>query len=222
MSNYSVCIISGTNFRFYFLETAPWNSRFPFVHRVFGGRLLRCSRLQRELGICLADLGAGSCDLIVFQQGAVAHTAVIPIGGDHFTSDLSVGMCTGLAAAETLKKNFGNAVPTLIPEGNEVEVPSVGDRPSRMMPQRMAGEILEPRARELFELLRDNLRHAGVSGALHCRICAERRSLAAPRHSRCGGIRAAESRASGLANANGEDAVVLIRARVRHRARHGA
>jgi len=117
---------------------------------------------ERELGVCLADLGAGSCDLIVFQQGAVAHTAVIPIGGDHFTSDLSVGMCTGLADAEALKKNFGNAVPTLIPEGNQVEVPSVGDRPSRMMSQRMAGEILEPRARELFELLRDNLRHAGV------------------------------------------------------------
>jgi cell division protein FtsA len=107
---------------------------------------------ERELGVCLVDLGAGSCDLIVFQQGAVAHTAVIPIGGDHFTSDLSVGMCTGLAAAETLKKNFGNAVPTLIPEGNEVEVPSVGDRPSRMMSQRLAGEILEPRARELFVL----------------------------------------------------------------------
>src|ERR1700730_2862281 len=56
---------------------------------------------ERELGVCLVDLGAGSCDLIVFQQGAVAHTAVIPIGGDHFTSDLSVGMCTGLADAET-------------------------------------------------------------------------------------------------------------------------
>jgi cell division protein FtsA len=117
---------------------------------------------ERELGVCLADLGAGSCDLIVFQQGAVAHTAVIPVGGDHFTSDLSVGMCTALGDAEMLKKNFGNAVPTLIPEGNEVEVPAVGDRPSRMMPQRVMGEILEPRARELFELVRDNLRHAGV------------------------------------------------------------
>jgi cell division protein FtsA len=117
---------------------------------------------ERELGVCLADLGAGSCDLIVFQQGAVAHTAVIPIGGDHFTSDLSVGMCTGLADAEMLKKVFGNAVPTLIPEGNEVEVPSVGDRPSRMMSQRMLGEILGPRARELFELMRENLRQAGV------------------------------------------------------------
>ncbi|HUM04268.1 MAG TPA: cell division protein FtsA [Terriglobales bacterium] len=117
---------------------------------------------ERELGICLIDLGAGSCDLIVFQQGAVAHTAVIPIGGDHFTSDLSVGMCTALIDAESLKKNFGNAVATLIPEGNEVEVPSVGDRPSRLLPQRMVGEILEPRARELFELIRENLRHAGV------------------------------------------------------------
>ena len=121
---------------------------------------------ERELGVCLADLGAGSCDLIVFQQGAVAHTAVIPVGGDHFTSDLSVGMCTAASDAETLKKTFGNAVVTLIPEGNEVEVPSVGDRPSRMMPQRMIGEILEPRARELFELMRDNLRHAGVFD--HC------------------------------------------------------
>src|ERR1700719_2711489 len=109
---------------------------------------------ERELGICLADLGAGSCDLIVFQQGAVAHTAVIPIGGDHFTSDLSVGMCTGLADAEALKKNFGNAVPTLIPEGNEIEVPSVGDRPSRMMPQRMAGGTLWARGRGVFVLPR--------------------------------------------------------------------
>jgi len=121
---------------------------------------------ERELGVCLADLGAGSCDLIVFQQGAVAHTAVIPIGGDHFTSDLSVGMCTGIADAETLKKVFGNAVATLIPAGNEVEVPSVGDRPSRMMPQRMIAEILGPRTLELFELMRENLRQAGVLN--HC------------------------------------------------------
>src|ERR1700685_498236 len=121
---------------------------------------------ERELGVCLADLGAVSCDLIVFQQGAVAHTAVIPIGGDHFTSDLSVGMTTGFTDAEMLKKTFGNAVPTLIPEGNEVEVPSVGDRPSRMLSQRMIGEILGPRARELFELMRENLRQAVVLN--HC------------------------------------------------------
>src|SRR5436309_349527 len=117
---------------------------------------------ERELGVCLADIGAGSTELIVFLQGAVAYTGVIPLGGDHFTSDLSLGMCTPLAEAEKIKKVYGNAIVTLIPEGNEVEVPSVGDRPSRMISQRMVGEILEPRARELFEMLRDNLRHSGM------------------------------------------------------------
>jgi len=117
---------------------------------------------ERELGVCLADIGAGSTELVVFQQGAVAYTGVIPIGGDHFTSDLSVGLCTALAEAETIKKTYGNAIVTLIPEGNEVEVPSVGDRPSRLLPQRLVGEILEPRARELFEMMRENLRQGGM------------------------------------------------------------
>src|SRR5271154_6477237 len=117
---------------------------------------------ERELGVCLADIGAGSTELIVFLQGAVAFTGVIPVGGDHFTSDLSVGMCTPLAEAEKIKKAHGNAIVTLIPEGNEVEVPSVGDRPSRLLPQRLVAEILEPRARELFEMMRDTLRQSGM------------------------------------------------------------
>src|SRR5947207_10570336 len=117
---------------------------------------------ERELGVCLADIGAGSTDLVVFQQGAVSYTGVIPVGGDHFTSDLSVGLCTPLAEAEKIKKIYGNAIVTLIPEGNEVEVPSVGDRPSRLMPQRLIAEILEPRARELFEMMRDTLRQSGM------------------------------------------------------------
>ena len=117
---------------------------------------------EREMGACLADIGAGSTDFIVFQDSSVAHTAVIPIGGDHFTSDLSVGLCTPVAEAEKIKRAYGNTVVTLIPEANEVEVPSVGDRPSRLVQQRMVGEILEPRARELFEMLRDNLRHSGM------------------------------------------------------------
>lgn len=117
---------------------------------------------ERELGVCLADLGAGSTSIIVFQEGAVLHSAVIPIGGDHFTSDLSVGLCTPLSEAEKIKKLYGNVAVTLIPEANEVEVPSVGDRASRLVKQRMVGDILEPRARELFEMIRDNLRHNGV------------------------------------------------------------
>ena len=124
---------------------------------------------ERELGVCLADLGAGSTEMVVFQDGAVAHTAVVPLGGDHFTSDLSVGMCTPINEAEKIKKLYGNAVPTLIPEGNEVEVPSVGDRPSRLLQQRIVGEILEPRARELFEMMRENLRHHGSRGSVNDR-----------------------------------------------------
>ena len=117
---------------------------------------------ERELGVCLADIGAGSTELIIFQQGAVAYTGVIPIGGDHFTSDLSVGLCTPLGEAEKIKRVYGNAIVTLIPEGNEVEVPSVGDRPSRLLPQRIVAEILEPRARELFEMMREALRQSGM------------------------------------------------------------
>ncbi len=117
---------------------------------------------QRELGICLADLGAGSTDLVVYYEGAVAHTGVVPIGGDHFTNDVAVGLHTSISDAEKIKKSFGCAVVTKIPETNEIEVPSGGDKASRLMPQRFLCEVLQARARELFEHVRDHLRHAGV------------------------------------------------------------
>lgn len=117
---------------------------------------------ERELGVCLLDIGAGSTEVVVFYEGAIAHTGVIPIGGDHFTNDAAVGLRTPLAQAEKIKRMFGCAVVTNIPEAHEIEVPSVGDRPSRLVSQRMLGEILEPRARELFEMLREQLRQAGV------------------------------------------------------------
>src|SRR6516164_1046292 len=117
---------------------------------------------ERELGVCLVDMGAGSTDLIVYFEGVVIHTGAIPVGGDHFTNDVAVGFRTPLQDAENIKKMFGCAIVTRIPEGNEIEVPSVGERPSRLMQQRELGEILEPRARELMELLRDHLRQAGV------------------------------------------------------------
>ena len=117
---------------------------------------------ERELGVCLADIGAGSTDLIVFYEGVVIHTGAVPVGGDHFTNDVAVGFRTPIPDAESIKKMFGCSIVTRIPGGNEIEVPSVGDRPSRLMQQRMLGEILEPRARELMELLRDQLRQAGV------------------------------------------------------------
>ena len=121
---------------------------------------------ERELGVCLVDVGAGSTDLIVYYEGVVIHTGAIPIGGDHFTNDVGVGLRTPLPDAESIKRMFGCAIVTRIPEGNEIEVPSVGDRPSRLMQQRELGEIIEPRSRELMELLRDHLRQAGIADLL--------------------------------------------------------
>lgn len=121
---------------------------------------------DRELGVCLMDIGAGSTELTAFFEGSVAHTAVVPIGGDHFTSDVAVGLRTPLVDAENIKRHFGNAVVTNVPEANEIEVPAVGDKGSRMMSQRLLSEILEPRARELFEYVRESLRHGGVLEAV--------------------------------------------------------
>lgn len=115
---------------------------------------------ERELGACLADVGAGSTELIVYHEGVVVHTAVIPIGGDHFTNDVAVGLRTPLADAEKIKRKFGSAVVTRVSEESEIDVAAVGDRPSRLMSQRFLAEILEPRAWELFEMMRDNLRQA--------------------------------------------------------------
>lgn len=117
---------------------------------------------EKELGVCLVDIGAGSSDLIVYWEGMVAHSGAVPIGGDHFTNDIAVGLRTPLVDAEKIKRLFANTVSGKVPEGNEIEVPGVGDRPSRFMPQRFLAEILEPRAVELCEMLRDHLQHAGA------------------------------------------------------------
>ncbi|HEY6969945.1 MAG TPA: cell division protein FtsA [Candidatus Angelobacter sp.] len=117
---------------------------------------------EKELGVCLVDVGAGSADLIVYSDGMAVHSGAIPIGGDHFTNDVGVGLRTPLVDAEKVKKLFGHTVSNKVPESNEIEVPAVGDRPSRLMPQRFLAEILEPRAIEFCELLRDHLQHAGV------------------------------------------------------------
>ncbi len=117
---------------------------------------------EKEMGVCLVDIGAGSSELIVYYEGMAVHSGVVPIGGDHFTNDVAVGLRTPLVEAEKIKKLFGNTISSKVPEANEIEVPAVGDRPSRLMPQRFLAEILEPRAAELCELLRDHLHHAGV------------------------------------------------------------
>jgi len=121
---------------------------------------------ERELGVCLLDIGAGSTELVVFFEGSVAHTSVIPIGGDHFTNDLAVGLHIPAQEAEWLKCEYGNAVVTSVSQQAEIEIGGMPGQEPRMVRQRLLSEILEPRARELFHLLRENLRQGGVLEAL--------------------------------------------------------
>ncbi|HEY2039479.1 MAG TPA: cell division protein FtsA [Edaphobacter sp.] len=125
---------------------------------------------ERELGVCVADIGSSTTELAVFFEGSVAHTAVLPIGGDHFTNDLAVGLHVTVEEAEYLKKTYGHCVVTAVPQMNEIEVGGdlaiSGGQPARLVRQRFLAEILEPRARELFTMMRDNLRVGGVLEAL--------------------------------------------------------
>ncbi|MGA7832277.1 MAG: cell division protein FtsA [Terracidiphilus sp.] len=118
---------------------------------------------ERELGVCLIDIGCHSTELIVFFEGAVAHTASIPIGGQHFTNDLAVGLEIPVSQAEELKREYGHAVVTAVPQLAEIEISNSEPRTLRL--RRMA-EILEPRASELLYFIKESLRQGGVLDAL--------------------------------------------------------
>ena len=118
---------------------------------------------ERELGVCLLDIGCHSSDLVVFFEGAVAHTASIPIGGNHFTNDLAIGLQMPVAYAEELKRQYGHAVVTDVPQDAEIEI--ANPQPQRLRLRRLA-EILEPRACELLYYVKESLREGGVVDAL--------------------------------------------------------
>jgi cell division protein FtsA len=120
---------------------------------------------ERELGVALVDIGGGTSDLIVYYQGTVRHTAVIPVGGDHFTNDIAVGLRTPIPEAEKMKRLWGERDPSR-PAEDLIEVSSVGGRPTRVVSYAMLSEIIEPRALELLELLEAELAHSGYGKQL--------------------------------------------------------
>ncbi len=117
---------------------------------------------ERELGCCLLDIGGGTTELLVYGGGVVRHTAAIPVGGDHFTNDLAVGLRTPIPEAEKIKREHACAFRELLGEDHAIEIASVGDRPPRTVFARMLGEIVEPRAQELLALVHDELQRAGL------------------------------------------------------------
>src|SRR5712672_1479407 len=117
---------------------------------------------ERELGCCLLDIGGGTTEVIVYGGGVVRHTSAVPVGGDHFTNDLAVGLRTPIPEAERIKRQHGCAALSLLAEDHPIQIASVGDRPPRTIFARQLTDIIEPRSQELLALIRDDLQRAGL------------------------------------------------------------
>lgn len=121
---------------------------------------------ERNLGVCTVDIGGGSSKIVYYVNGSVAHTAVVPVGGAHFTNDIAVGLRTPQFAAETLKKKFGSAVASLVSENDIVEVEGVGGRKARTIPRKELSHIIEARAEECLGMIANNIRSSGLQPVL--------------------------------------------------------
>ena len=116
---------------------------------------------ERELGVCLVDIGGGTTDIAVFRDGAIQHTAVIPIAGDQVTNDIAVALRTPTQYAEDIKVQYACALTQLANPEETIEVPGVGDRASRRLARQTLAEVVEPRYEELFTLVQAELRRSG-------------------------------------------------------------
>ena len=125
---------------------------------------------EKELGVALLDIGGGTTDLAIFEKGSVWHTAVLPVGGDHFSKDLAVGLRTPVADAERLKKKHGCALASMVDEDATIEVQSVGGRKPRRLSLQIMSEILQPRATEIFALIHEEVTRAGFARSLNAGV----------------------------------------------------
>ena len=116
---------------------------------------------EKELGVCLVDIGGGTTDMAVFTEGAIRHTAVIPIAGDQVTNDIAVALRTPTQHAEEIKVKYACALRQLANPDDSIEVPSVGDRPPRRLSRQTLAEVVEPRYEELLTLVQAELRRSG-------------------------------------------------------------
>jgi len=120
------------------------------------------ARDERELGVCLIDIGGGTTDIAVFNEGSIAHTSVLALGGNHITNDLAVGLRTPFDEAERIKKRFGVATARLLGSDDILTVPSVGGRRPREVSRKLICDVIEPRADEILSLARQELIKASM------------------------------------------------------------
>jgi cell division protein FtsA len=119
-----------------------------------------------DLGVALVDIGGGTTDVALFTDGSVVHTAVLPIGATHVTNDVAIGLRTTLDEAEMLKVNYGHAIPACIPREEMVELHQIGQDRAQIVPRRHLAEIIAPRAREMLEMVKVEIRRGIRDGFL--------------------------------------------------------
>ncbi len=118
--------------------------------------------MSANLGCCLLDIGGGTTEMIVFAGGVIRYAAALPVGGEHFTNDLAVGLRTPIPEAEKIKREHGCAWHELLLEDRSIEIAEHRRPPPRTVFVRMLNEIIEPRAQELLMLVRDEIKRAGL------------------------------------------------------------
>lgn len=121
---------------------------------------------EKELGVCMIDIGGGTSDIAIFTDGAIRHTAVIPIAGDQVTNDIAIALRTPTRNAEEIKIRYGSALQDLVDSNQTIEIPAVGDRASRRIPGRALAEVVEARYEELFMLALAEIRRSGLEDCI--------------------------------------------------------
>jgi cell division protein FtsA len=121
---------------------------------------------EKELGVALVDIGGGTTDIAVFVDGAIKHTSVLSLGGNHLTNDIAVGLRTPAQEAERIKQKWGCCLTSMVGKDETIEVPSVGGREPRVLSRQLLAEILEPRVEEIFTLVNRELIKSGFENRI--------------------------------------------------------
>jgi cell division protein FtsA len=116
---------------------------------------------EQDLGVVVVDIGGGTTDMAIFLEGSLWHTEVLPIGGNHLTNDIAIGLRTPASEAEKIKIKYGCALSSLVKHEETLDVPSVGGRPPRLLSRQILCEIIEPRVEELFGMIQQRLKKTG-------------------------------------------------------------
>ena len=135
---------------------------------------------EKDVGVCLVDIGGGTTDIAVFTQGAIRHTAVIPVAGDQITSDIGIALRTSTPDAEDIKIRYGVALQQLADPREMIDVPGVGDRPASQLSRQTLAGFIQPRIEQIYQMVREELARSGYERLLRAGIVLTGGSAAMP------------------------------------------